>query len=237
MNKEFKKEIKKVIEENYSDLIDDGKDDKEHVEKLYNQVLNRIPSSVKKANKKHRNIIKRVSIIAACVVVLFFSSVCLSNIPQAQAFRFNLENSFQKIFNNGQDIADDGTLTKYYSNFSELDSEIAGRLPRFDWIPAGFELQKIQITNMDKNTFVATLDYSDQSNGYIGISIEPFSEDAGAGYLNNSKFELVEINGIKVGISIDQPYNAKFFYQGSYLVSINTNVDKNSLIKIIQNTK
>jgi hypothetical protein len=237
MNKEFKKEIKKVIEENYSDVIDDGKNDKEHVEKLYDQTLASIPSSAKKANKKHKNIIKRVAIITACVIVLFVSSVYLSNIPQAQAFRFNLESAFQKIFNNGQDIADDGTLTKYYSNFDELDSEVAGQLPQFNWLPAGFELQKIQITDIDQNTFVATLDYSDQSDGYIGVSIAPFSEDAGAGYLNDSKFQIVEINGMKVGISIDQPYVAEFFSQGSYLVSINTSVDKDSLIKIIQNIK
>ncbi len=237
MNKEFKKEIKKIIEENYSDVIDDGKDDKEHVEKLYDQTLASIPSSVKKANKKHRRIIKRIAIIAACVVVLFVSSVYLSNIPQAQAFRFNLESAFQKIFNNGQDIADDETLTKYYSSFSELDSELANQLPQFNWLPAGFELQNIQITYLQKDFLMSSYEYSDETGGYIGISIEPFLEDAGAGYLDNSKFQIVEINGIKVGVSLDQPYVAEFFYQGSYLVSINTSVDRDSLIKIIQNIK
>lgn len=235
MNKEFKKEIKKVIEENYSDVIDNGKDDKEHVEKLYNQVLSSIPSSTKKANQKHKNIIKRIAIITACVVVLFFSSIYLSNIPQAQAFRFNLESAFQKIFNNGQDIAEDEIPTKYYSSFAELDSKIANQLPRFNWIPNGFELQNIQMAYIQENVWIATFNYTNESDGYIGISIDPFSNKNGSGYLNNSKFQVVEINNIKVGISIDEPYNAVFFYQGSYLVSINTSVDKDSLIKIIQN--
>jgi hypothetical protein len=232
-NDEFNKEIKKAIEDNYSNLIDDGVDDKEHVERLSEEFFNKISIRDQKY-KKRRTVLKHLSIIAASVVIIFFGTMYLAYIPQAQAFRFNIENAFNEIFNNGQDKVEDETITKYYSSYAEIDKDLADQLPYFNWLPEGFRLQGIQLTDVQGSVFAATINYNNGSNGYIDIAINPYSDSDGSGYINDSKFQIVEINNMKVGISSDEPYNAVFFYKGSYLVSINSSIDKDSLINLIK---
>jgi hypothetical protein len=238
MKRNLKKKLKTIIQENYSEIIDDGIDNKQHVEELFDKVLNSLPdTSSKDTARPQKKLHLRIAVIAVCACIVFFSSIILASNPEARAFTFNIQNAFNKILNIGNNEAGTTNITNYYSDFSEIEPVIANKLPKFDWMPEGYALKSIQISEFHDDIMTASISYIKNQSDYIDITINPYSDSDGYAYLNDSDYQLVEINNVQTAISIDRPYAAKFFYHGSFLVSISTSEDKDILINIIENIK
>ncbi len=238
MKRNLKKKLKTIIQENYSEIIDDGIDNKQHVEELFDKVINSLPdTSSKDTARPQKKLHLRIAVIAVCVCIVLFSSLILAYNPEASAFTFNIQNAFKKVLNSGNDEAGTNIITSYYSAFSEIEPVIANRLPKLDWIPEGYALKGIIIAEFHDDIVTASISYIKNKSDYIDITINPYSDSDGYAYLNDSDYQLVEINNVQTAISIDQPYASKIFYHGSFLISISTSEEKDILINIIENIK
>lgn len=197
------------------------------------------PLKEKKARKK---IFNRISIVAVCVLGFFIMIIVVPEIPQVQAFRFDVNKYFNQLFNPKEEIDENGNVTKHYSSVDQMNSDMGIELPTLNSIPEGFELIDINAQKDINNNFrTAHYNYKKDEasdDNFIDIGIIYFGNNTANSQFNSStEFDEYTVKNIKIAISKDEPYNAHFYYYNQYLISISTSLNKNDLLKLIENIK
>ncbi len=239
MNKIQKKYLEKILD-NYMDTpIDDDK-----LDGIYSRIKNKLeendPAQSKLFTKKkgRKSIFNRIGIVAACVIGFFILIIAVPSMPQVQAFRFDIEKNFYQLFHPTEEIYQDGIVAVHYSNIDEINKDLEIKLPKFNWIPEGLELSDISALKDINNKFrTVNYNYTNASGeDIIDIGIIYFGDDIAHSQFNSSsEFYEYSFKDMKIALSKDSPYNAHFYYNNQYLVSVTTSLDKDNLLKFIEN--
>ena len=243
MENDFRKKMKKIIDENLDEFESggNGKEDAETARKLFEQFRGNLPAEENAKPRPKKKFPLFIPVAAAVLVGIFIGSFLFSDVPAARAFKTNVEQFFTSIFSPDTKIEEDGQQIDEYQSVEDLQKDLDFTLPQFTWIPEGYELSSVQKGESPDESKIISEEYLNPTMnplGYISISIvymDNSSETQISGLWFTREYISEEINNIPVTISSDKPYSSIFFYRDMYQISITTNDNIDTLKNIIAN--
>ncbi|WP_066685063.1 DUF4367 domain-containing protein [Christensenella intestinihominis] len=233
-----KKKIRKIFEKNIGVIIDDHSDNEENLRRISDNFEKIVFDKDQKSEtvRKWKYCFPIVAVIVVCVLI---GSFILADIPVVRALKSNIENYLQSVFNDNSSYSEDGQLVKNFDSLEKLYQNLGYTPLEFTWIPAGFELVSIQTTNDTNNNLGIFYEYiKSNTNQFISISIMPLSEvDGISGFSYTDGYEKIKLGDMQVFLSKESPYNAILGYHGVYEIGINTDVEKQELLRLIEGIK
>ncbi len=203
----------------------------------------------KPAKRKHHSALRRLSTIAACMLLLFVTSsgmaVWISS-DAAHAVKFSLEKTFHRI--SGTFFStDDGSETSVEENqisitvdsMDDIEDAVSFMpdLPVPEYIPEGFELEELTVVKYMDGEYEACYIFNNSSNVYTYIitthSIS--SGDVDMGLIG--EIEKIKVNQYDI-YYYEDPYTKTrgvSFLMNKQLIGVKGNIDRSMMISIAKN--
>ena len=203
----------------------------------------------KPAKRKHHSALRRLSTIAACMLLLFVTSsgmaVWISS-DAAHAVKFSLEKTFHRI--SGTFFStDDGSETSVEENQISITIDSMGDiedavsfmpdLPVPEYIPEGFELEELTVVKYMDGSYWAEYNFRNIStNSRIMISIYTIKDqEATAGLISETKeFPIGDYMAYYCFDEYTSSYGLNVL-MGKQLVGITGDIDQEIMKRIAQN--
>lgn len=241
MENDFRKKMKKIIDENLDEFESggNGKEDAETARKLFEQFRGNLPAEENAKPRPKKKFPLFIPVAAAVLVGIFIGSFLFSDVPAARAFKTNVEQFFTSIFSPDTKIEEDGQQIDEYQSVEDLQKDLDFTLPQFTWIPEGYELSSVQKMESPNAPTVISIEYSAphiKPIGYIVITVQLVSnsESSNSVFGTNNQYSFKEINGMQVAFSSEEPYSVLAIYHDIYTIMITTSNDIESLQKIVE---
>lgn len=205
----------------------------------------------KPAKRKHHSALRRLSTIAACMLLLFVTSsgmaVWISS-DAAHAVKFSLEKTFHRI--SGTFFStDDGSETSVEENqisitvdsMDDIEDAVSFMpdLPVPEYIPEGFELEKLEVIKFATGGFTANYKFEDSVGLSFTLTSNSMPDDGTTFGLTYDEIEEFNIGEYQVYRWLDKYtdlYGMSILMENQF-IEIKGSIGKSSMQKIAENVR
>ena len=199
----------------------------------------RMEYGASRSGRRHVPKALKVLAVVAGILVIFTGLLFAVETPVVRAYKTSVQQLYFHVVSDHERNGDNGMLVVESDNFEETQRKIPFKVPYPGWVPEDFEFSYIDYKKLD-DMYIIQYQFDHVELEKIGITVLVENDYYTEGYVKEGfEPELMKINGYDVYVTAVE--GDEFLYGSAYyiheqdlLISIAGNVDKETLIKIVE---